>query len=68
MFKIFMFALLPAILIILAALIIWVGEHVIKCVKPNAKFETRRYITISVICIIFTLHPKLTLSSLRLFQ
>ena len=66
-FKLFLFGLLPLGLII----IIWILIVLLKWFRiwnVKFKFDTRRYIVISIICIVFLLHPSLSLESLRIFE
>jgi predicted outer membrane repeat protein len=63
-FKIFLSALLPLILVLIVSLI-WVALYFIK--RKWIK-DIRRNIVISIISILFFLHPKLTESSLSIFR
>lgn len=68
LFKTFLFSLLPLALILVIFLIIFIVTWIIRAFNKNKKLDLKRYFAISTICIIFLLHPSLTLESLRLFQ
>jgi hypothetical protein len=68
LFKSFLYSLLPLILILIAWSFILGLKLVLNLIKSNRKLETKRCIIISIICIIFLLHPTLTFESLRLFE
>ena len=63
-FKIFLIALLPLILIVLYC-IIWTMMHLV--FKKHFQ-DIKRYIVVSMIVILFLLHPALTRSGLSIFQ
>jgi hypothetical protein len=68
LFKSFLYSLLPLILILIAWSFIFGLKLVLNLIKSDRKLEVKRCIIISVICIIFLLHPTLTFESLRLFE
>lgn len=63
-FKSSLSAILPAIMIIVAS-IAW---YLLKCTRHRWFTDTQRNISISIICIIFLLHPTLTVLALTMFQ
>ena len=63
-FKIFLIALLPLILILVYSLM-WIIMHL--AFKTYFK-DAKRYVVVSIIVILFLLHPALTRSGLSLFQ
>jgi predicted outer membrane repeat protein len=67
-FKLFLFMFLPLFLIVGVAILCFVLKPIVKKIKPNIDYDTKRYIVVSVISIIFLLHPNLTLESLSMFQ
>ena len=68
LFKSFLLALLPLMLMVLVFSILLILKFITFIAFRNFKYDFVRYIVVSTICIIFLLHPTLTLESLRLFQ
>ena len=68
LFKSFLLALLPLMLMVLVFSILLIMKLITYIAFKENKYDFVRYIVVSTICIIFLLHPTLTLESLRLFQ
>ena len=68
LFKSFLLAFLPLMLMMLVFIILVIMRLTTYLISREAKYEFVRYMVVSTICIIFLLHPSLTLESLRLFQ
>ena len=68
LFKSFLLALLPLMLMALVLLILLMLKCFTCIALKDKSYDFMRYMVVSIICIIFLLHPSLTLESLRLFQ
>jgi len=67
-FKLFLFGLLPLILITFFVCVFFVYMWIVKCINPNREVDIKRYIVISMICIVFIFHPRMSLEALSMFQ
>ena len=67
-FKLFLLEFLPLILILLAVIVFYIAGCIVKVRNKSAEFDTKRYIVVSAICIVYMLLPNLTFESLTLFQ
>ncbi|CAI2387268.1 unnamed protein product [Moneuplotes crassus] len=68
LFKQFLYLCLPVIIVLVMSACIVIIKVIFMKVRPNKNFELRRAIVVSLICIIFLLHPKLTFEALSAFR
>jgi hypothetical protein len=68
LFKLFLFLLLPFLLMIFYFVVFGIYKLIIRVIKPNWNVDFRRYMVVSLVCIIFVFHPRMSFESLSLFQ
>jgi hypothetical protein len=68
LFKLFLFMLLPFFLMIFYFILFGSYKLIIGCIKPHWNVDFKRYMVVSLVCIIFVFHPKMSFDSLALFQ
>jgi hypothetical protein len=68
LFKLFLFSLLPFLLMIFYFIVFGIYKIMIRVIKPNWNVDFRRYMVVSLVCIIFVFHPRMSFESLSLFQ
>lgn len=68
LFKLFLYCFLPLVLLIAFTIFLIFFRLVMHIRKPQETYDLRRYIGISLICIVFLFHPTMIYESLSTFQ
>jgi hypothetical protein len=68
LFKLFLFCLLPFLLMIFYFIVFGIYKVIIRVFKPHWNVDFKRYMVVSLVCIIFVFHPRMSFESLSLFQ
>ncbi|CAI2370559.1 unnamed protein product [Moneuplotes crassus] len=68
LFKLFLYLCLPVVLVLAISCCIVVTRIILKVIRLKTSFGLSRAIIVSAICIIFLLHPKLTMEALSAFR
>ena len=67
LFKLFLYLLLPVVLIAAIALSLVCLKYFIPLVARGKSFDLKRAIVVSMVCVVFLFHPTLTIESLSVF-
>jgi hypothetical protein len=68
LFKVFLFSLLPVILIIVVTISLLIFVWISKLVKKDKTYDMKRFVGVSFISIVFLFHPTMAFSALNVLQ
>lgn len=68
LFKLSLYLILPLFLMVVFIFGILVLRGAMYVISPERKYDIKRFITITFICVILLFHPSITLQSLSVFQ
>jgi len=68
LFKLFLLFLLPFILMAFFSVVFILYKLILKIIRPHSDVDLKRYFIVSLVCVIFIFHPRMSYESLTVLQ